>query len=261
MSSMETIIDGSNHSVTLTNPTTNVITASWDLFNEDNESILSEQLITPTGSETSFAISVDGQHNELPLGKNMSINTIKLSLENSSGVNYQVIYSYFISADSFLSIPSQSFQSYNKALITRKKNGRCSGWDMATEDERKDALMEAVDNIDSFDFDLTQATEFSDFPGFEPEDIGKITLMTPTEFAALPSVFRSILERAQVYEADYILGGDPTSKKRDQGIMSETIHESSMMFRPGNPLKKRVCDRAMRILAPFIYKSNRLARA
>lgn len=58
----------------------------------------------------------------------------------------------------------------------------------------------------------------------------RIRNLNETQFNALPSKFTRAIKRAQLIEANIILGGDVVGKKRQDGIISETIGESSAFF-------------------------------
>lgn len=90
-------------------------------------------------------------------------------------------------------------------------------------------------------------------------------LMTAEIFGHYPQAFRDGLMRAQVYEADAVLsalanGGLTPAAKRDAGILSETVGESSMMFRPGRPLTTPVCPQAMREIRAYLNTATAITR-
>jgi hypothetical protein len=76
--------------------------------------------------------------------------------------------------------------------------------------------------------------------------------MTEEYFESFPLHFITALRRAQIAEANEVLSlGDP-SDKRKVGIMSETIGESSMMFRVGKPLELGLSHAALSILKGYV---------
>jgi hypothetical protein len=54
--------------------------------------------------------------------------------------------------------------------------------------------------------------------------------MSVESFDLLPAGFLRAIKRAQLIEANVILGGDVVGRKRQDGILSETIGESSASF-------------------------------
>jgi hypothetical protein len=58
----------------------------------------------------------------------------------------------------------------------------------------------------------------------------KLRGMSVESFDLLPAGFLRAIKRAQLIEANVILGGDVVGRKRQDGILSETIGESSASF-------------------------------
>lgn len=76
----------------------------------------------------------------------------------------------------------------------------------------------------------------------------------------LPERFVSAFRLAQVLEADTLLGGEEESIKRQRGVLSETIGESSMMFRTGKAIDAGVSARTLRALRGYVDYSVRVGR-
>lgn len=76
----------------------------------------------------------------------------------------------------------------------------------------------------------------------------------------LPERFVGAFRLAQVLEADTLLGGEEEASKRASGVLSETIGESSMMFRPGKALDFGVSPRTLRALRGYVDYSVRIGR-
>jgi hypothetical protein len=87
-------------------------------------------------------------------------------------------------------------------------------------------------------------------------------LMTEDLFAQYPEAFREALKRAQVVEANQILTGDGYASRRKAGLMSESVGESSMMFKAGvRPLDLGISREALDYLTGFLNNRITTTRA
>jgi hypothetical protein len=169
--------------------------------------------------------------------------------------------SYKIALLDPLVIPTTSFQSYNEANLTATTMPDLDGWNAASKDARIAALSEARDRLCR----LVYADDvYSDIEWQSRVELSsEIDLddLTAPEFANLDAKFKTLLKKAQIVEADDVLTGDPVSEKREDGLMSETIGESSMMFRPGRPARFPVSRRTMTMLSRYIRNKRVIGRA
>lgn len=79
--------------------------------------------------------------------------------------------------------------------------------------------------------------------------------------AALEPGFLKALRIAQLIEANELMDPNSIHYKRLDGLMSETIGESSMMFRPGNINNYPITRRSMMFLRNYVLIRARLFRA
>ena len=87
-----------------------------------------------------------------------------------------------------------------------------------------------------------------------------IRYLKEADFKKWPKDFQNALRRAQLYEADQILKGDPVGDKRRAGVVSETIGEAKMFFNARPPLRLALCVQAMETLSPYLHSSRRIGR-
>ena len=57
--------------------------------------------------------------------------------------------------------------------------------------------------------------------------LADIAFYTDIDFHGWPALFQNVLKRAQLREANYLLGGDPVALLRESGITSTAVGESS----------------------------------
>lgn len=82
-----------------------------------------------------------------------------------------------------------------------------------------------------------------------------------TALNALEPAFLKALRMAQLIEANELMDPNSLHYKRLDGLMSETIGESSMMFRPGNINNYPITRRSMMFLRNYVIIRARLYRA
>lgn len=176
------------------------------------------------------------------------IRTIELYL--TVGLNTVMIVAWYaLEPTNVLIAGLNSFQAYSHADALAFDIPGLNGWQSATEAERISALVDAHLGICQLRFSI-----FDHRPG------GALALMTPIQYEALPISFKAALCKAQVAEADSLLGGNPVDIRRKEGLMLESIGEVKQMFRPGKPLDLPVSKRALKYLSPFVTFAKHIGR-
>lgn len=127
-------------------------------------------------------------------------------------------------------------QTYERAILTAMGVYNIPSWNKATASEQKAALAEAFFHLSRMVFTMIDGT------------IVKIVEMTQTEFDALPIEFIKALRLAQVIACDCILNNDP----RVRGLMTESIGESSEMYRRGMGVPTTICASAIGQLSRYM---------
>lgn len=148
-------------------------------------------------------------------------------------------FEYILEDETVLSIGTNSFQTIGEALVTAMSLVEIQTFNVATRAVQMAALSQAFDHIVSMSFRYR-------------EELYSLNFYTATEYDALPAKFYDAIKKAQIIQADYLLGGDKLEERFQRGVMAETTGESSVMFRPLKPLKVGISRRALRLLAPFL---------
>lgn len=202
------------------------------------------------------------------------IRTVELFAINAAGNTVVISKSYALEPADTLIVGLNSFQSYAQAELTALDIPGLDGWSGATEQDKVAAMVEARLRINQLRFNLLNSNVNwgQDNLNYVPEGAyptpyarmfmfnGNLSLITPSNFVKLPPRFRAALARAQVTEANAILGGDPVDVRRQEGLMLESIGEVKQMFRPSKPIDMPICKRALKYLSPFVSFSQRIGR-
>jgi hypothetical protein len=185
------------------------------------------------------------------------IRQVKLYL-TVSGNTVMISTSYALEPVDVLIAGLNSFQSYPQAELVALELPELTGWSGASEKDKTVALVDARLRISQLRFINIGQNDMSHLT--ESVSVGDISLLTPTQFASLSPRFRMALNRAQVVEANAILGGDTVDLRRKEGLMLESIGEVKQMFRPGKPLELPVSKRTLKYLSSFVTFSKSIGR-
>jgi len=232
--------------------------ANWVLFDEDGAEVTSGSVVDPNPVSKKIVITITGEHNVAPVST--AARELVVTFTVPGGVVEQREI-YLIQRSSPLGVMENSFVTYPEALALRQGfGGMFAGWDTSDKSAQCAALIHAYSNLAQ----LTYKVGWSDssrYAGYENgadrfcgRVIKNISLLDQSEFQDLPSNFRKALKRAQIVEADTLLGGDTLASRRRDGVISETIGESSMMFSTKPYLELPVCRAAYRELNGYIYR-------
>lgn len=203
---------------------------------DQNEVLVAE--LTPTFQPDDTEIEL---RLEPSLNAAAGLRTIKLEMtEEGGGMHVATVY-YVIAPAVPLVLFQNSFQTYSQAVYEASQMLPSLTWDNASEQDRIVALVTAYDLLTRFGYRIAREEQVdaqSYLTGTWDRVIKPINWpqMTNDIWIQLPDRFKRALRRAQIAQACELISGDLVAKKRRQGLLSETIGESSMMFRTGKPL-------------------------
>lgn len=211
--------------------------------------------------------------------------TIPASLNNAAGgrlVELSIITAagtyvgqaiYGLRASSRLVLFQNTLQTLLQAELRADSMPNLDDWHAAANTEKETVLVEAFRRLTRLSFLVP------DPHAFDPDWQSRISLgshrrlvssmwplMTPELWDDYPAHFHDAIMNAQVAEANDILSSadklDAIELKRRAGLMSESVGESSMMFRSGvRGLDTAVCRRSMEYLTGFLDNRYTLTRS
>jgi len=223
---------------------------SYRLLDGSETEIIGTTNIGFDSDDLEVSVTVLAVNNTLPAEKVRDIRMIELRVTTVNGVHI-IKDRYLIESGDGLVTWENTFMTYSDAILEAFDVPATEAWDTASEQDRIVALKEAYFAIAKMKFLV------SDYWS-EPFMLSELT---DEDIASLPVEFTSALKKAQIAESDVILGGEYIEDRRRDGLMSETVGESSNMFRPGKPIMMPIRSRAQRYLASYIYLKKRLARS
>lgn len=226
---------------------------------DQNETELAPKapITTFTDGDTSATVLISAPLNALGVGESRGLRVVELYAVTEAG-SLKIDYSYFIESEEVLVEAVNSFQNYSNAVFISYEIPNIEGWSSASKRDRVAALISAWRSIGQLCFryfhddgltTIVSGATYSD-----------ITSLTPDQWSAVPAAFKEAIRRAQILEADYMLGGDELGDVRRAGLMSKTVGESKQFFRTTKAVESLVCKRAMKELAKYIVTSTRISR-
>lgn len=173
-----------------------------------------------------------------------------------------------------LSVPKQSFISIGEAQL--QAIDMLNGGSLLTggEGDLRRQLIEATNRIKSMSFSIRRiyGMDWDDYDrpqnmlqtstlpfrwaGQYTSDIVDWDKLTDDDFMEFPEVFRNALALAVVNEASEIAGGSDIQRAREDGIVSESIGETTMAYRQGKGAVSIVAKTTWRMLLK--YMDNRV---
>lgn len=207
------------------------------------------------------------------------VRTVKLYCLLSSNNTITLTASYVLEHSDPLRVGINSFQALPYAELTVMDIPNTPGWDGASDQDKIGAMVAARNHICQLNFWLLNSNTNwgQDNLNFVPDGSylspyvsagnnsmfifnGNLALLTPLQYSHLPARFQMALRLGQVAEADSLLGGDPLSQRRQDGLLLESVGDVKQMFRAGKPIELPVSKRALRYLSAFVTMSKRIGR-
>jgi hypothetical protein len=241
--------------------------------NEAGSTISGDTVVSlPTGLETFVVVPVSGTLNTLSAGSTDALRQVTTTIVSPVGT-FTDTQSYIVRSTAPLVRMSNSFITLPETILVRHAMTKLNGWDAATEDQQIAALISAHRNMTQLRYRFPIGENFQsrivDFYGMSVDNVfGRIFVVlsdimfyNETDYAGFPEDFQQALKRAQMAEADNLLGGDPIGAKRAVGIVSEDIGESRMKFQNIPEIQSPICRVAMNILRGYIVNAVLVGRS
>lgn len=221
--------------------------ASFRVLDGNGAEVVGETTVIPEAGSSVVEIEVPAELNTLSEGEIRGYRLVELTFE-IDGRTYTVSDEYLIESQDSLVLLTNSFQTYPEAMTRLYDLTDIDTLVRADRAQRVTALINAFHNITTLQFNVG---------GWNYVNLAR---MSVEDFLALPERFLDRLRLAQLVEANEALNRFSVHKKRQQGLMSETIGESSMMFRPEKILNVPVTRRSLDLLRGYVSWDVGLAR-
>ncbi|MER9176319.1 hypothetical protein NKH72_22325 [Mesorhizobium sp. M0955] len=208
--------------------------------------------------DTSLNVTVPAAYNVLEDGISSDARILRIILVTPAG-EIRRASSYIIQSETRLVIMQNSFMTLEAAEILARDTPNLTGWNGASDDQRYAGLINAYHKL------IRIPMRYKMLPTAdrwcEPcETIVRWGDITSDQFQDMPADFRRAVRSAQLMQADDLLENNPITKRHRDGIISETVGDSSIMLRGGR-LTLDISSRSLECLAGHIYYNFRISRA
>jgi hypothetical protein len=221
-------------------------------------------------SEGQKSISIPKEFNRLADGENRAARILRVGIETEQGTIPRS-FSYAIESDQRLVLLTNTFVTLEAAEFMALDTPNVTGWNVASDDQKLAALTEAYRRLTRIPMRFptyAPGTGFDSFNTIAPRELLEETVIerdmwddiTGEQFNDFPIAFKKAVRRAQFVEANELLQGDNVAKKHRQGIVTETIGESSVTLRDGR-IDYGIGSETLKALTGYIYFNMRIRRA
>lgn len=242
------------------------VSASWELFDERGNSIDAGAVTDFDAAADSVSFEIEAASLDLPAGQVSAGREIVVFLNLVDDSVAEVRDYFLVVSPQPLAIMTNSFLTYPEAIALRMEFGQLTGWDGQARTIQSSALAQAFRNLCKMSFKVpgyngtldNQKKAYwgtgSDAPFWDRGGRRvRVATLTAEDFDALPEAFRRALQRAQLAEANVLLGGDPIGDKRKAGMISETVGESSAFFNSKPYLNLPISRQAYDEVQRYVY--------
>jgi hypothetical protein len=153
-----------------------------------------------------------------------------------------------------LVVGENSFSVLSNLLLIASQMIHLRAFHFADKNHQVSALTQAWNNLGQL------PVRFEDLRGTDSFDKGSTRELIDVDILNLaPKTYQRLL-RAQVIEADDVLGGNPIEARRRAGLISDSAGESAHFFRSSKPLSLPCCRAAIDELRGIVNWGARIGR-
>lgn len=231
---------------------TDATAASCRVLNAEG-AVLATPSVELTAGAPTVEIEIPTEANQLADGQLRAYRQVEVTFE-AAGNTYKVFEEYLIEAVDALRVPDNSFQTYADAAVLAAETSGLDEFNGADRRDRIKALINAHSTLSGLRFQVydPRVDPYSRISAWTRSGQVNLKALTQEQFSQLPEHFVSAIRRAQLIEANEALDAFSVHRKRQQGLMSETIGESSMMFRSEKVLNIPVTRRSLDLLRGYL---------
>lgn len=223
----------------------------WSLYDEIGTVLVADTSVAVSETDTSVVVTVSGSDNTLATGNQIESRELLAKVVDTSGVEHTLRAYYIVANTNRLVSMVNSLVTYPQALRLSMDFADLRGWQLASQEQREAALVQAFGNL----------TLLKLSPDYFPSEFISLIDMADADFQQVDAKIRDAFQRAQLVEANVLLGGDGTDLHRKSGIMSQSVGESTTFFRTIKPVDLPISKQALKLVSRYLDMSIKLARA
>lgn len=235
--------------------------ATYRVVDQAGVTVVVDEPLTLTEG-TTIDVALDSSITALTDGQRRKLLTVHVDVVTADSVKTRFTEAVIVQDQTALLIPSESFQTVDEAVLVGMDIIQLDNWESADRESRRKALIEAAHRIKQLRFSVFEEIndDWVNWDSLFGDTISVFDEMSAEAFMSLPPLFLQDLKRAQVVEADAALGLDSPENKRASGILSDTVGETSQMFRTGKPVDMVISKRSLRYLTRWLKSKWSIVR-
>jgi len=240
-----------------------VTSATFQAFDDEGVEVVASTAVTVDGGEDVLNVTILAVDNALG-GAGQGARTVLLHVATDTG-SVTLSQTYVLEQFAFLTVPAQSALTLAQSMMLSRNLAQSvlEAWEEFDDTKRQAALREAWSRLSRLKYNPWH--DYETIPGDISTEVkaGQFRLneMAAEDWLLLPGHFTDALKRAQLIEASVILEGDPTWDRRQDGLISKTVGESSEMFVSKKAAMSSVSPKAHREIRGYVKRSIVIGRA
>ncbi|WJW83864.1 hypothetical protein QU516_17135 (plasmid) [Moellerella wisconsensis] len=277
MAQLNVVKSGKPADITVTFDALDVVSATYSVYDGEGSELAKDVKINIKSGDLSASFSVSESLNTLnDSDKDMRIVTVKT--KTATGMVAEFDHYYAVMASLNLIVPKQSFIPLMKAKLAAMDMYDADDFLLLSDHTQRQALIEATSKIKAMSFSLKRIYKISDTEYDRPQNILTtntlpfylagdfrrniidFTELTDEQFASLPEYFLNDLAQACMIEAVSIIKTNGAADAREEGLLSESIGETTNMYRTGRSATQALSRKTWRLLGRYIDGTIRLSR-
>ncbi|EDO4192837.1 hypothetical protein C1B55_21995 [Salmonella enterica subsp. enterica serovar Montevideo] len=277
MAQIDTYRSGEAVSLSFSFNILDIQSATYTVKDSEGSILISDEPIEITEGQMSIPVVVSADHNQLS-EKERDLRHVIVKA-TASGLTHEERKMYVLLNNFELLIPGQSFVTVADAQM--QAIDMLNGDTLLADGEglMRKRLIEATRRVKTLPFSIRKILRIDfdryerpqnmlnvyDIPwgvdGVYRHDLVDWERMTQDKFDELPDYFKEALMLAVVNEACEIANGNDVAAAREDGILSESIGETTNMYRTGKAANVRVARSTWRLLTSYINNRMIVRRA
>ncbi|CDV89516.1 hypothetical protein ABT929_004188 [Salmonella enterica subsp. enterica serovar Uganda] len=277
MAQIDTYRSGEAVSLSFSFNILDIQSATYTVKDSEGSILISDEPIEITEGQMSIPVVVSADHNQLS-EKERDLRHVIVKA-TASGLTHEERKMYVLLNNFELLIPGQSFATVADAQM--QAIDMLNGDTLLADGEglMRKRLIEATRRVKTLPFSIRKILRIDfdryerpqnmlnvyDIPwgvdGVYRHDLVDWERMTQDKFDELPDYFKEALMLAVVNEACEIANGNDVAAAREDGILSESIGETTNMYRTGKAANVRVARSTWRLLTSYINNRMIVRRA
>ncbi|UNH29298.1 hypothetical protein MNY64_17780 (plasmid) [Moellerella wisconsensis] len=277
MAQLNVVKSGKPADITVTFDALDVVSATYSVYDGEGNELAKDVKINIKSGDLSASFSVSESLNTLnDSDKDMRIVTVKT--KTATGMVAEFDHYYAVMASLNLIVPKQSFIPLMKAKLAAMDMYDADDFLLLSDHTQRQALIEATSKIKAMSFSLKRIYKISDTEYDRPQNvlttntlpfylagdfrrnIIDFTELTDEQFASLPEYFLNDLAQACMIEAVSIIKTNGAADAREEGLLSESIGETTNMYRTGRSATQALSRKTWRLLGRYIDGTIRMSR-